>query len=49
MKPVVETSRTLTSMLYQLWARSRVRPATGVRPERRGLYSFMRATLERQW
>jgi hypothetical protein len=48
MKPLVETSQTVTSMLYQLWARSWVRPATGVRPDRRGLYAFMRAILKRQ-
>ena len=37
MKPLVETSQTVTSMLYQLCARSWVRPATGVRPDLRGL------------
>jgi hypothetical protein len=41
MKPLVETSQTVTSMLYQLCARSWVRPATGVRPDLRGLYWFI--------
>jgi hypothetical protein len=41
MKPLVETSQTVTSMLYQLWARSWVRPATGVRPDLRGLNWFI--------